>query len=167
MLRWRSSLARRRARPCSPRTILGATGDGRGRGSWGSSSGVLAITRGPESKMSAALSGGDRSEERNASSASHATPSTGTSRSIVVVSACSSRAIIPLHRGLAKALTLQRLPSRVIVNATQEFVKPRCRFPADFRGVFVLAGRARGRAAQLLAGLAHRGARLIDDAGPT
>src|SRR5215469_17120146 len=28
-------------------------------------------------------------------------------------------------------------------------------------------GRARGRAAKLLAGLAHRGARLIDDAGPT
>ena len=37
---------------------------------------------------------------------------------------------------------------------------------ADFRRVFVLAGRARGRAAQLLAGLAHRGARLIDDADP-
>ena len=35
MLRWRSSLARRRARPCSPRTILGATGDGRGRGGLG------------------------------------------------------------------------------------------------------------------------------------
>jgi len=38
---------------------------------------------------------------------------------------------------------------------------------ADFRRVFVLAGRARGRAAQLLAGLAHRGVRLIDDADPT
>jgi hypothetical protein len=35
-----------------------------------SSSGALAITRGPESKMSAARSGGDWSEERNASSAS-------------------------------------------------------------------------------------------------
>src|SRR5215472_11689334 len=55
MRRWRSSLARRRARPHSLRTILGATGDGRGRGSLGgSASGVLAITRGPESKMSAA-----------------------------------------------------------------------------------------------------------------
>ena len=40
-------------------------------------------------------------------------------------------------------------------------------FPADFRRVFVLARRARGRAAQLLAGLAHRGVRLIDDADPT
>src|SRR6516162_4672247 len=64
-----------------------------GEAVWGSSSRVLAITRGPESKISAALSGGDRSEERNASSASRATPSTGTSRSIIVVSACSSRAI--------------------------------------------------------------------------
>src|SRR5215469_11794461 len=43
MRRGRSSLARRRARPHSLRTILG-----------GSASGVLAITRGPESKMSAA-----------------------------------------------------------------------------------------------------------------
>src|SRR5262249_26643682 len=49
----------------------------------------------------------------------------------------------------------------------EEFVRRGCRFPADFRRVFVLAGRARGRAAQLLAGLTHRGARLIDDAGPT
>jgi len=39
-----------------------------GEAVWGSASGVLAITRSPESKMSAALSGGDRSEERNASS---------------------------------------------------------------------------------------------------
>src|SRR5215813_11191951 len=31
---------------------------------WGSSSGVLAITRGPESKMSAALSGGDRGKDQ-------------------------------------------------------------------------------------------------------
>ena len=58
------------------------------RSVWGSSSGVLAIIRGPESTMSAALSGGDWSEERNASSASRATPSTGTFRSIIVVSAC-------------------------------------------------------------------------------
>jgi hypothetical protein len=56
MRRWRSSLAGRRARPSLP-TILGATGDGRGEAVWGSASGVLAITRGPESKMSAALSG--------------------------------------------------------------------------------------------------------------
>src|SRR5262252_1593808 len=54
MRRWRSALARRRARPHSLRTILGATGDCRGRGGRGSASGVLAITRGPESKMSAA-----------------------------------------------------------------------------------------------------------------
>ena len=40
-----------------------------GEAVWGSSSGVFAITRGPESKMSAALSGCDWSEERNASSA--------------------------------------------------------------------------------------------------
>src|SRR5215469_2365076 len=58
-----------------------------GEAVWGSSSGVLAITRGPESKMSAALSGGERSEARNASCASSATPSIGTSRSIIVVSA--------------------------------------------------------------------------------
>ena len=57
-------MARHRARPRSLRTILGATGDGRGEAVWGSSSGVLAITRGPESKMSAALSGGDRGKER-------------------------------------------------------------------------------------------------------
>src|SRR5215831_5077419 len=48
------SLARRRARPHSLRTILGGTGDCRGEAVWGSASGVLAITRGPESKMSAA-----------------------------------------------------------------------------------------------------------------
>ena len=35
------------------------------------------------------------------------------------------------HRGSAKALTRQRLPSRVIANATQEFVKPRCRMVGD------------------------------------
>jgi hypothetical protein len=33
--------------------------------------------------------------------------------------------------GSAKALTRQRLPSRVIANATQEFVKPRCRMVGD------------------------------------
>src|SRR5215469_15734866 len=38
---------------------------------------------------------------------------------------------MPLHRGSAKALTLQRLPSRAIANATQEFVKPRCRMVGD------------------------------------
>jgi hypothetical protein len=38
---------------------------------------------------------------------------------------------MPPHRGSAKALTLQRLPSRVIANATQEFVKPRCRMVGD------------------------------------
>jgi hypothetical protein len=37
----------------------------------------------------------------------------------------------PPHRGSAKALTLQRLPSRAIANATQEFVKPRCRMVGD------------------------------------
>ena len=35
------------------------------------------------------------------------------------------------NRGSAKALTLQRLPSRVIANATQEFVQPRCRMVGD------------------------------------
>src|SRR5262244_1194432 len=38
---------------------------------------------------------------------------------------------MPLHRRSAKALTLQRLPSRAIANATQEFVKPRCRMVGD------------------------------------
>src|SRR5215472_16009223 len=38
---------------------------------------------------------------------------------------------MPLHRGSAKALTRQRLPSRVIANATQEFVKPRRRMVGD------------------------------------
>ena len=32
---------------------------------------------------------------------------------------------MPLHRGSAKALTLQRLPSRALANAMQEFVKSR------------------------------------------
>jgi hypothetical protein len=38
---------------------------------------------------------------------------------------------MPLHRGSAKALTRQRLSSRVMANATQEFVKPRCRMVGD------------------------------------
>src|SRR5215467_5140501 len=38
---------------------------------------------------------------------------------------------MPLHRGSAKALTRQQLPSRAIANATQEFVKPRCRMVGD------------------------------------
>src|SRR5262249_21556365 len=38
---------------------------------------------------------------------------------------------MPPHRGSAKALTRQRLPSRAIANATQEFVKPRCWMVGD------------------------------------
>src|SRR5215831_4713587 len=38
---------------------------------------------------------------------------------------------MPLPRGSAKALTLQRLPFAGIANATQEFVKPRCRMVGD------------------------------------
>src|SRR5215472_10068862 len=53
MRRWRSSLARRRARPHSLRTILGATGDCRGRGG-GVGERRFGDYTGPESKMSAA-----------------------------------------------------------------------------------------------------------------
>src|SRR5215469_4948458 len=38
---------------------------------------------------------------------------------------------MPLHRGSAKALTRQRLPSRAIAKAMQEFVEPRCRMVGD------------------------------------
>jgi hypothetical protein len=38
---------------------------------------------------------------------------------------------MPLHRASAKTLTLQRLLSRAIANATEEFVKPWSRMVGD------------------------------------
>ena len=99
-----------------------------GEAAWGSSSGVLAITRGSESKMSAALSGGDRGKERIKRIQCHALD-----RDFQIDHRCLGLLITSdhAHRGSAKALTLQRLPSRAIANATQEFVKPRCRMVGD------------------------------------
>ena len=124
-------MARRRARPCSPRTILGATGDGRRRGSLGVVEPRFGDHTGPgiEDKRCAIgrrpVGGKERIKR---------VPCYALDRDFQIDHRCLGLFIksdMPPHRGSAKALTRQRLPSRVIANATQEFVKPRCRMVRD------------------------------------
>jgi hypothetical protein len=92
-------LARRCERPRSRRTILGATGDGRGRGSvWGRRAAFWRSHRGPESKMSAA-----GAQRGSTPSRAQLAPARSLRHGLKVSRATSRASCVPLRRASASA----------------------------------------------------------------